>query len=53
MSKVDQDVITIMKAAWIIEDTDLWHRDEQVEILLKLYRLRTYMRTKEAIKNES
>lgn len=53
MSKVDQDITTIMQTVLIIEDTDLWHRDEQIEILLKLYRLRTYMRTKEATKDES
>lgn len=53
MSKVDQDIATIMETAWIIEDTDLWDRDEQVEILLKLYRLRTYIKTKKAVKDES
>lgn len=48
MSK-QKDVEAIMQAILVIEDTDLWPRDQQLDILLRLYRLRTYIKTRETL----
>lgn len=47
MSTIDQQIESIMQTILVIEDTDLWVREQQIEILLNLYRLRTYIITKE------
>lgn len=47
MSTIDQQIESIMQTILVIEDTDLWVQEQQIEILLNLYRLRTYIITKE------
>ena len=48
MSKQKQ-IETLMETILIVEDSDLWQRDEQLDLLLRLYRLKNYITTQEAI----
>lgn len=48
MSK-QKEIETIMETILIVEDSDLWQRDEQLDLLLRLYRLKNYITTQEAI----
>lgn len=47
MSTIDQQIESIMQTILVIEETDLWVCEQQIEILLNLYHLRTYIITKE------
>jgi len=48
MSK-QKEIETIMETILIVEDSDLWQRDEQLDLLLRLYRLKNYITTQEAL----
>lgn len=48
MSK-QKEIETIMETILIVEDSDLWQRDQQLDLLLRLYRLKNYITTQEAI----
>ncbi len=50
MSK-QKEVEAIMETILIVEDSDLWQRgvDEQLDLLLRLYRLKNYITTQEAL----
>lgn len=48
MSK-QKEIETIMETILIVEDSDLWQRDQQLDLLLRLYRLKNYITTQEAL----
>ena len=48
MSK-QKEIETIMETILIVEDSDLWQREDKLDLLLRLYRLKNYITTQEAI----